>query len=365
MFEGTFNFQAEARPIEQRPKYRDSRAPNGPCMITVDPRVYRGSTFRRNLPSNEETQPPLKIKKKQAPQKSRALEHGPNNFPIAPPKRIDLQTETERYLQEVWVKPQLIEIETQSDAFLDRPSTPPFVPQKNGIDIEVQVEEDQLFSFDFEVKPIVSTIVAKIIEQSFMEVHEEVELEHINEHKLAIEHRRNVELADIQRLEEGEKRKFEEKQKRLQERARVEQAQNILRAKIASRGYAEFVCSDLVSQAISFLEIDGYFYDEIEREIHDSFLPWLSDEIRKVSDEKAFEDAIQKAVQKETIRREESLIQYVVDYTTQETQTEEEIHTKLLRLMVIEDIAGQKINTNLREYNKKHATKVHEEDEAE
>ncbi len=43
---------------------------------------------------------------------------------------------------------------TQTDAFLDRPPTPLFVPQKTGLDATTQIENGDLFDFDFEVEPI-------------------------------------------------------------------------------------------------------------------------------------------------------------------------------------------------------------------
>ena len=46
MLDSTFTFQAGARPVEQRPRYRDDQnGKSGPCLITVDPRVCRGSTY--------------------------------------------------------------------------------------------------------------------------------------------------------------------------------------------------------------------------------------------------------------------------------------------------------------------------------
>ena len=97
----------------------------------------------------------------------------PTNTLAAPPQRenrIDLEIQTEPYLQEVVEKPVLESRLCQTDAFLDRPPSPPFVPPKTGTDVETQVEENELFDWDFEVQPIVSTIVGKTLEQAFLEV---------------------------------------------------------------------------------------------------------------------------------------------------------------------------------------------------
>ncbi len=42
-------------------------------------------------------------------------------------------------------------MQTQTDAFLDRPATPLFVPAKMGVDATTQIEAGDLFDFDFEV----------------------------------------------------------------------------------------------------------------------------------------------------------------------------------------------------------------------
>lgn len=86
------------------------------------------------------------------------------------------------------------DIQTQTDAFLDRPSTPLFVPAKTGMDVATQIEEGdvsiqqlklcmeslflsvQLFNFDLEVRPILEVLVGKTVEQALLEVMEEEEL---------------------------------------------------------------------------------------------------------------------------------------------------------------------------------------------
>lgn len=42
-------------------------------------------------------------------------------------------------------------IETQTEAFMDRPPSPLFVPAKSGVDADTQVVVGELFDFDLEV----------------------------------------------------------------------------------------------------------------------------------------------------------------------------------------------------------------------
>lgn len=83
----------------------------------------------------------------------------------------------------------------QTDAWMDRPVTPLFVPAKTGADVETQIMPGDLFNFDQEVKvssfltrpfltplkPILEVIVGKTMEQSMLEVMEEEELENLRE----------------------------------------------------------------------------------------------------------------------------------------------------------------------------------------
>ena len=52
-----------------------------------------------------------------------------------------MQVQTELYLEEITDRVEEADIQTQTDAFLDRPSTPLFVPAKTGMDVSTQIEE--------------------------------------------------------------------------------------------------------------------------------------------------------------------------------------------------------------------------------
>ena len=52
-----------------------------------------------------------------------------------------MQVQTELYLKEITDRVEEADIQTQTDAFLDRPSTPLFVPAKTGMDVATQIEE--------------------------------------------------------------------------------------------------------------------------------------------------------------------------------------------------------------------------------
>ena len=59
--------------------------------------------------------------------------------PVEGRKHIDVQTEL--YLEELSDRVEEADIECQTDAFLDRPPTPLFVPAKTGMDVATQIYE--------------------------------------------------------------------------------------------------------------------------------------------------------------------------------------------------------------------------------
>lgn len=62
---------------------------------------------------------------------------------------MDMQTD--EVLEELTDRPLELSIETQTDAIMDRPASPLFVPAKSGIDVDTQVVVGDLFDFDLEV----------------------------------------------------------------------------------------------------------------------------------------------------------------------------------------------------------------------
>jgi len=101
-------------------------------------------------------------------------------------------------------------IEVQTDEYIDRPQTPLFWPEKIGVDVYTQIEDGELFNFDEEVEPILNCLISKLLEQSRMEVLEEEEIKDMKIKQRYFEEIRNRELMEVERLEDAEKRRFDE-----------------------------------------------------------------------------------------------------------------------------------------------------------
>ena len=192
-------------------------------------------------------------------------------------KHIDVQTE--QYLEELTDRPVEVDADMQTDAFMDQLPAPIFIPMKTGVDVETQIYEGDLFDFDMEVEPILEVLVGKTLEQSMMEVMEEEELQNMRAHQEHFEQMRNAELAETQRLEEGEKRRSEEKARRVQQEKERVASEAAVSQKVAARTFTKGFLSELKDSVVANLQDAGFFYDPLESEVTNTFMPWLMDEM--------------------------------------------------------------------------------------
>lgn len=94
--------------------------------------------------------------------------------PVKGRKHEDVQTD--RYLEELEAKPTGASAETQTDLFLEKPPTPPYIPAKIGIDAATEIEDGDLFQFDEEAQPLIDALVDSVLEISVLEVAHEQEV---------------------------------------------------------------------------------------------------------------------------------------------------------------------------------------------
>ncbi|KPP56680.1 hypothetical protein Z043_125677 [Scleropages formosus] len=183
------------------------------------------------------------------------------------------------YLLELSDKIDESSVECQTDAFLDRPTTPLFIPVKSGKDVATQIEEGELFDFDVEVRPMLEVLVGKTVEQALLEVMEEEELAILRAQQRAFEELRSAELVEVQRLEEQERRRREEKERRIKQQREALQREKESVEKIAAWAFAKQYLSELLPRVYGMLRDKGYFYDPVERDVETEFLPWVIKEV--------------------------------------------------------------------------------------
>ncbi|XP_025021042.1 radial spoke head protein 3 homolog [Python bivittatus] len=295
---GTYTYSSRPRAVPNRKQYREryvnSVQPEGPVHygnLMYDRRVVRGNTYAMQMLSWSPEPDPTEIQKrheahKKMLERKQAREESEVHAPEIedPGSRINVQTEL--YLEEIADRVIEVDMECQTDAFIQRPPSPLFTPEKTGADVATQIEEGELFDFDIEVKPMLEVLVGKTLEQALLEIMEEEEFDDLRAHQCAYQEFRIAELAEVQRLEEQDRRHREEKERRKAQRYKRKENQAMVSKKVAAQGFAQQYLTDLIPSVFSNLRNKGFFYDEVQSDIEKGFLPYVMDCVRHVMEKK-------------------------------------------------------------------------------
>merc|ERR1712167_287666 len=261
--------------------------------IMYDRRIVRGNTYAQagtvmrknrfgeftiNNDPQDKTQSVLAPKKRNKKQADNLLKKLRSGTPPAVDGRQHATLQTELYLEELADKVEESDAHAQTDAFLDRPATPLFVPAKTGADVATQILPGELFDFDLEVRPILEVLVGKTTEQALMEVCEEEELATLRAQKRRVEQQR-----EALRLEK-------------------ETAD-----KVAARLFAVNFLEDLVPAVLGTLNRNGYFSSATARDLEADYLPWLMNCIHQQMDKDTIARKLLDLIIKEVVvqRRDE------------------------------------------------------------
>lgn len=290
---GTYTFASQPRAVapQRSSKYREPQQAQAVAQedlsksstygnMMFDPRVVRGNTYRLQQTSSATIPDPLELQRQQeafrrTQAKKRAEERSRVRTPDAVAGRQNTEVQTELYLEELTDRVEESHVDTQTDAFLDRPPSPAFIPVKSGIDAWTQILNGELFDFDREVRPLLEVLVGKTLEQALMEVMEEEELARLRQHQTEFDELRNAELVETQRREEAARRAREEKDRRVRQAREAAAKEKETADKVAARAFAKNYIASIVPGVFDSLSRAGYFYDQQEREIEMDFLPWL------------------------------------------------------------------------------------------
>uniref|UniRef100_A0A1B6DKY5 Radial spoke head protein 3 homolog n=1 Tax=Clastoptera arizonana TaxID=38151 RepID=A0A1B6DKY5_9HEMI len=290
----SYSFQSSPRPLyTTRKNYRHppENVPSnlfpGYGNIMSDRRVVRGSTFSHPVATvgtdsqaarQAEARRRNLARRKAQGQQTKAL-----RLRLGTPPPVDgrshEQVQTELYLEELFDQPPNVAISCQTDHFLDRPETPPFVPAKIGVDVETQIYPGELFHFDTEVQPILEVLVGKTIEQALVEVLEEEELAAMREQQRRYKEIRLAEKAEEQRLEEQERRKREEAEKRIKENEEALRIQKETEERVAAAVLTSGYIAELLPSVLDGLKESGFLLDDIRQDVEENFMTWLMGEV--------------------------------------------------------------------------------------
>lgn len=270
-----YSTQPHAAPSKRKPKYRvENEGENIDAVnIMADQRVVRGNTYaskpmtqtlRKELEGTSNKKKPIRDKYSVGTRRV--------GTPPAVDGRTHNQMQTDDFLEEITDRPIEQDVETQTHPSMDRPASPLFVRAKIGFDAGTQIESGDLFNFDLEVEPLLEVLVGKTIHVSMLELMQEEELEAIRRQQEEFETIRNIELAEVQRLEAEIKRKAAEKARRVaQEKKRLEDRRR-LEETIAARAFSNQFLGELHINVFDMLEEQGHFYDPVQREVEELFM---------------------------------------------------------------------------------------------
>jgi len=291
-----FSYSSRPRPLQARRKYRNEVGGNGQETgyrnLMFDRRIVRGNTYAREdvLPVTAQEHPvdlqrkAEKRRAREARKRQSELEQRSKSPPPVDGRRHQ-PVQTELYLEEITDNIEESEVTCQTDAWMDRPVTPLFVPAKTGADVETQIMPGDLFNFDQEVKPILEVIVGKTMEQSMLEVMEEEELENLREQQRKFQETRKREQCATQRLEEQELRLTQERERRIAQQREVRKKEKETAEKIAARAYVQDYLMDMIPAVFGKLKDSGFFFDPIARDIEINFMPNLLAKVKSKCNE--------------------------------------------------------------------------------
>lgn len=222
---------------------------------------------RRNIQNKQMVRQERMKEDKDRNQRLRAMKYGLKLPPKPVEGRKNVTLQTCDYLEALYDDPPMTNACTQAD--LERPLTPPFIPAKTGVDTCTQIYPDDLFFFDEEVKPILEVTTGKTLEQALLEVLNEDEIDGMEREKRRFLEEKDAFEAEVQRIEEEERRKAAETEERIEEVEIAKEAQKELEKRIAAAMLTDQMCRELLPEVLDDMITQGYYVDATEEAVED------------------------------------------------------------------------------------------------
>jgi len=293
----TYTFSSQPKAVtSRRAKYRDPAAenPDGTryrdlkeTCITWDKRVFRGNTYSTQTatwdagthgPPTRKPLSPEGASGGAARRRPRAKEKSPFDMGLPEPERIPVDLTPHLVAKTVVVE--VDTVDCQTDEFMSEPPVEHYQPQKTGVDVHTQVEDGELFNFDFEVEPLLDVIVNKTLEQALMEVDEEHELAAMQDFKVEWYERQEVLSRDWEKQVNEEWERWHAKEVIVQRQREVKRREAEVLLKIQAMSAASSHLTRLVPNTMGVLT-EVAFPDARSMAIDRLFLPQLMGKVGK------------------------------------------------------------------------------------
>jgi len=255
------------------------RDPKETC-ITWDKRVHRGNTYsmytqnaiKEALEQAESPPAPMTMRKRRPKEKS--------IFDAALPEKERFAVDLTDNLVAKENIPELVQVEAQTDEFLPEQPAEQYQPQKTGVDETTQVEDGELFIFDFEVEPILEVLINKTLEQSIMEVEEEFEVDQMTAFKREWMKRQEAMMKDWEAQVAEEWVRWGQKEEVLKMKREEKRREAQVLLKIQALAVAKAHLKSLVPNAVQKLQEEA-FPDSKVVAITRDFMPQIFAEVRQ------------------------------------------------------------------------------------
>jgi hypothetical protein len=324
----SYTFEAQPKVVQERGKkgkggdemmrseIEDPEKGDG-FNIMYDKRVFRGNTHNMNLLKKNLTPQQQEELRNKAERENKKIEmiknqlvdfkknknkQTPYDLRPGPPARIDVDL-TYFLTEQDDKRPEENEINTQTDVFLPKPPTPPYIPKKSGIDTETQIWDYDLFDYDQEVQPILNVLVNKTLEQSLLEVEEETELTNIRSYKRDAEKKKVVEREDWEQEVRKEVARIKQKNKVLATAREKRRRQEIALHKLQCLNMAKSYLQNAFVNSLQFLNDNSFWRNEFNDSLNINYKEWLfksvEDEFnKKAKSEKLCDDMCEEELKK-------------------------------------------------------------------
>ncbi|KFB44519.1 AGAP005880-PA-like protein [Anopheles sinensis] len=253
--------------------------------VMHDRRVVRGSNYTSstNLQvgggDGDSTQKEAEARRRQMLRKKYVSRNQRGIIGTPPPVRGRRHetVQTEKYLEELFLHPPELDAGCQTDLFLHRPPSPPFVPAKTGCDASTEILDGELFDFDTEVQPIIEVLVSRTLEQALVEVLHEEEIAEMKEQQQNILALRDAELAELRRLELEERKRHKERESRFLQDKIAHDLDREMQERITAAKLLQGRLDDLVPEVVA--AVDKIETEKDREEFERQIAPWLAKEV--------------------------------------------------------------------------------------
>ncbi|XP_052873768.1 radial spoke head protein 3 homolog [Anopheles cruzii] len=263
---------------------RDQSQPGGNYQnVMHDRRVVRGSNYTSSsnlqLGDGDSTQKEAEARRRQMLRKKYVSRNQRGIIGTPPPVRGRRHetVQTEKYLEELFLHPPELDAGCQTDLFLHRPPSPPYIPAKSGCDAATEILDGELFDFDTEVQPIIEVLVSRTLEQALVEVLHEEEIAEMRRQQQKILALREAELAELRRLELDEQKRQRERERRFLQDKITGDLDREMQERITAAKLLEGRIDDLVPEVMA--AADQLDSEKDREEFERQITPWLAREV--------------------------------------------------------------------------------------